>query len=160
MVVHSAATLACSSAISPPPCLQQLFLLVANDSLDNIQLLSRASGYQYPCFDAMPSHVIINAWWRGHAPQSYGANDLMLCWKEQMTRPGMPNRRQQAAIHSVFDNITRRSLQEALTSGRDALAAAEEEVRLAQASFNEHQLAIASLEVQCSEAPHVSRAFQ
>ncbi|KAH6867656.1 hypothetical protein BKA70DRAFT_1243139 [Coprinopsis sp. MPI-PUGE-AT-0042] len=150
MVIHSAATLACSSAVSPPPCLQTLFLLVANSSLENIPLLSRATGYQYPCFDAIPSHVIVNAWWRSDAPQSYGAADLVLCWREQMTRPGMPTRRHQAAIHSVFDNLTRKSLQDAVLLGREALVAAEDEVKLAQASFNEHQLAISRLEVQCS----------
>jgi hypothetical protein len=152
MVIHSAATLACSSPISTPPCLQQLFLLVANDNLENIPLLSRATGFQFPCFDAIPSHVIVSAWWRNGTPEAYGGNDLVLFWREQMTRPGMPHRRQQAAIRSVFDNLTRQSLQNAVLLGREALAAAEEEVKLAQASFNEHELAIARLEVQCSEA--------
>jgi hypothetical protein len=152
MIVHSAAALSCSSTITPPPCLQQVFLLTSNQSLENIALLSRATGYQYPCFDAIPSHLILKSWWRTDRIHSYNANELILIWKEQLTRPGLPNRHQQGAIRTVFNNLSRKSLQEAIALGQEVLAAVEEEVNLAHMSFNEHNLAVSRLELQCQQA--------
>jgi hypothetical protein len=97
----------------------------------------------------MPSHLILNCWWRDNTPKSCSADDLVATWRQQLTKPGVPSRRQQAAIRTVFDDLSRKSLQNALLVGRESLAAAEEDVRAAHASFNEHESAIARLEGRC-----------
>ncbi|KAH6869446.1 hypothetical protein BKA70DRAFT_1451911 [Coprinopsis sp. MPI-PUGE-AT-0042] len=149
ILLYSAGLLTCSSTITRPPCLQQLYILAASNRLDDASLLLQAASPQHPVPDIMSPNLILNSWWTTGGVQSFDSQQLFEIWKSQLNHPGLPSRRNPPAIQAVFDGASRRSLQEVFVLTKEALAVTEVEITAARDSIAACDHSIARLETEC-----------
>jgi hypothetical protein len=134
------------SGITRPPCLEQLHRLASTRCLDNIHLLHNATAFDNRSQDALPSHLILNAWWTTDMPRSIGAVELLQTWRSQGEELSDLGKHATPSLASTFDGLLENSTLEALSLSRKALESAKTEMEQLLVIIQEEDKAIARIE--------------